>query len=90
MHLWYPSQESPATDWEARVDQLMSEVNQELDETRRRALYFEVQDILAEQQPIIMLIAQSWYFGLGNEWGNYKFPTIGNPIWNLEQYYPRD
>ncbi len=88
MHLWNPVQETPATDWEARMDRLMLDVNLELDESKRRELYFEVQDILAEQQPVIMLIAQTWYFGLQNRWRNHRFPTMGNPVWNLEQYYP--
>lgn len=88
MHLWHPSQEEPATEWEARMDELMLQVNLELDEDKRRELYNEVQAILAEEQPMIMLIAQTWYFGLQNQWRNYRFPTIGEPIWNLEQYYP--
>jgi peptide/nickel transport system substrate-binding protein len=50
-HVWYPSQASPATEWERRVDALMGEVAASPVEARRREAFGEVQAILAGEQP---------------------------------------
>ncbi len=46
-HLWNPSQERPATEWEERLDELMEQQMLALNPTERKALYDEVQSLLA-------------------------------------------
>ncbi len=56
-HVWNPSQPTPATDWERRVDDLMTQQAASLDETKRRALFNEVQRIMADQLPLLYFAA---------------------------------
>ncbi len=56
MHLWNPRQQSPASDWERRIDQLMAEQRSLLDEDQRRERIFEVQRIMAQELPILPLL----------------------------------
>ncbi|HEY7699010.1 MAG TPA: ABC transporter substrate-binding protein, partial [Vicinamibacteria bacterium] len=56
LHLWNPQEESPATEWEARIDELMERQMGELDVEARRRTYFEVQRIVYEQLPVLDLV----------------------------------
>lgn len=55
-HQWNPSQKTPATPWEAEIDQLMHEQATSLVETERKKKFDRVQQIAYEQQPFIYLI----------------------------------
>ena len=55
-HAWWPSQKSPSTKWEARIDQLvLAQVSEPSRDLRRKA-FNEVQRILVEQEPVIYLL----------------------------------
>jgi peptide/nickel transport system substrate-binding protein len=54
-HGWNPSQKTPATPWEAEIDDLMRAQAAAGDRFKRKALFDRVQQILAEQQPYIFL-----------------------------------
>jgi peptide/nickel transport system substrate-binding protein len=56
-HFWNPSQPSPATEWERRIDDLMREQASAADLTRRQTAFLEVQRILAEELPLIYFVA---------------------------------
>ena len=53
-HEWFPRQKTPSTAWEARMDQLMDAQMQTLDMAERKKDFDEVQEILAEQVPMIL------------------------------------
>ncbi|HXE64971.1 MAG TPA: ABC transporter substrate-binding protein [Bryobacteraceae bacterium] len=55
-HAWRPSQKSPATTWEARIDQLVLAQASESSREARRKAFNEVQKILMEQEPVIYLV----------------------------------
>ena len=55
-HAWNPAQESPATDWEARIDELVLLQAKSTDQSVRRKAFNEVQQIVQEQAPIIYLV----------------------------------
>jgi len=55
-HFWNPSQAKPATEWEARIDELMARQIASQDEAERRRVFAEVQKIFVEHQPLV-------YFG---------------------------
>ena len=44
---WRPKQSKPATDWEARIDDLLAKQARETNPERRRAAFSEIQRILA-------------------------------------------
>lgn len=52
-HVWNPAQVTPATTWERRLDELMLQMASELDPERRRALFAEVQGIMARELPVL-------------------------------------
>jgi peptide/nickel transport system substrate-binding protein len=66
--MWYPLQESPATDWEARVDYLYNEGSYTVDDVEAKAYWDEYQEILLEQCPVIYLVGQRSFMGLWNRW----------------------
>jgi len=91
LHCWYPQQPEPATEWEARVDQLMSMMDQELDDSVRKRYNDEIQVLIGENIPILYLAAANSYAvvkknRLGNVWPSLLRPQL---TWNLEELYFR-
>jgi len=58
-HQWNPNQKTPATPWEAEIDQLMREQASLTNENARKAKFDRVQQIVAEQQPFIYLVNEN-------------------------------
>ena len=56
-HVWNPSQAKPATDWEARIDDLFRRQATILDVTERRRLFADVQRVFAEHLPVLYFAA---------------------------------
>jgi peptide/nickel transport system substrate-binding protein len=56
-HVWHAKQATPATPWEAEVDRLMRELTADTDQAARRRRFARVQDIVAEQLPVIVFAA---------------------------------
>ena len=87
-HLWHPNQDKPATPWESEMDQLMQEQLVTLDYEKRKRLYDRVQEIVAEDLPVICLVSPNILVGASNQVGNFR-PGILVPyaLWNVEQLY---
>ncbi|MDR1930442.1 MAG: ABC transporter substrate-binding protein [Treponema sp.] len=68
LHMWYPNQESPATDWEARVDELYHAGEYTIDKEKARGIWDEYQRIIIEQCPIISLFRMRGFFALRDKW----------------------
>lgn len=87
-HQWNPSQPRPATEWEARIDELLAAFAREPDEASRRAAFREVQQILAEQQPVVPLVSRHIASAANERIGNYR-PSIVFPfsVWNAEELF---
>ena len=89
-HQWHPKQQKPATEWEARLDQLDAEQARELDPARRKALFREIQTIIAEQLPIIPIVARHITAAANTRIGNYRPGTImPYSLWNVEELFVR-
>jgi len=90
-HLWHPHQESPATPWEAEIDRLMRAQLVELDRVKRKALFDDVQRILAERLPMIFLVSPNILVGAREDLGGFT-PTIldHSTLWNTEVLFWRD
>lgn len=56
-HFWNPSQPSPATEWERRMDELMLQHASASSPAERQRLFAEVQRIFGEQLPAIYFVA---------------------------------
>lgn len=80
LHIWNPGQKKPATPWEARIDQLLDEGTRVMDPRQRAPYYFEIQQILHDQLPIIETVRQIRWVAYRNSLENYN-PTA----WGLYQ-----
>ena len=60
-HAWNLEQKTPATEWEARIDELMRRQMASSDEAERKRLFDEVQTIFAEHLPMIQFVAPRIY-----------------------------
>src|SRR3984957_5594705 len=87
-HLWHPNQDKPATPWESEMDGLMQEQLVTLDYAKRKQLYDHVQEIVAENLPMICLVIPDILVAAANRVGNFH-PGILVPyaLWNIEQLY---
>ena len=56
-HFWNPNQVTPATEWEARIDQLAAAQLRASDMERRVELFDEIQAIVGENQPLLYFAA---------------------------------
>ena len=90
-HLWNPSQSHPATPWEAEIDRLMEQQLSTPGHDQRKKLYDRVQEILAENQPMIFLASPDILVGAKNSIANLH-PAVLEPyvLWNVEQLYFRN
>ena len=87
LHLWYPLQEEPATQWERRIDDIFNLGVQELDEDKRKTLYDEHQMIISQQLPLIYTVLGSNIFAVRNKFGNLNPTSYGGAFHNLEEIY---
>jgi peptide/nickel transport system substrate-binding protein len=87
-HWWRPRQAKPATDWEARIDDLMKRQMSTLDPTGRKKLFDEAQTILAEQQPFIFLVSRHLIVASKTGIGNLQPALLPDfVLWNCEELY---
>ncbi|MDR0998364.1 MAG: ABC transporter substrate-binding protein [Treponema sp.] len=68
LHLWYPLQENPATEWEARIDYLYNEAAYTIDREKAKAYWDEYQSIFLEQCPVIYLVRPRLFAALNSRW----------------------
>jgi peptide/nickel transport system substrate-binding protein len=54
-HLWHLGEKTPATPWEAEIDSLMRKQESTVDSNERRRLFNRVQQLVADNLPIIPL-----------------------------------
>lgn len=88
LHLWYPNQPQPATDWEAEIDSLYIRASQELDRSERIALYHRAQEIAAENVPLIYTTHSERLTAVRNVFGNTT-PTLYG-LWDTRYLYRTD
>jgi peptide/nickel transport system substrate-binding protein len=83
-HVWNPSQHSPATDWEARIDDLMRRQTASPDEGERKRLFDEVQKIFAEHLPTIQFVAPHIYVAASTRITNLTPTAFARPqlLWS--------
>ena len=84
-HPWHPSQKSPATPWEARIDQL--ELGQASDASRpaRKKAVDEIQQIVRDQEPLIYLLNPDYLMAISPALKGVQ-PAVAPPqiLWNVE------
>lgn len=89
-HFWWPLQDKPKSDWEARIDELSNLNLKTYDQVERKKYFDEIQYIMSDQIPMIHLVTQTTYVGFSNKFGNVK-PTIlrHSTLWNIDEIYKK-
>jgi peptide/nickel transport system substrate-binding protein len=84
-HVWYPSQTKPATEWEKQIDDLMRKQVATSDHAARKALFDQVQKIVAEQLPMIQFAAPRVFVATGTRVDGAT-PALLRPmvLWNAD------
>lgn len=90
-HLWNLGQVHPATSWEAEIDQLMEKQLSALNLDERKRAYDRVQEILAQNVPLICLASPNTLVAAKRKLGNFK-PAILEPhtLWNSQELFFTD
>ncbi|MBN2322550.1 MAG: ABC transporter substrate-binding protein [Spirochaetes bacterium] len=70
LHLWAPYQESPRTEWERRIDELFALGRTTWEAESAKPFYFEYQDIIEKEKPVIPIVVPAEIFGIRNGFGN--------------------
>jgi peptide/nickel transport system substrate-binding protein len=87
-HLWNLHRDVPATQWEAEIDALMRKQLMARTNAERKKAFDRVQELLAENQPLIFLVSPHVLIGVKRDLGNFK-PVVMDPVdlWNVEELY---
>jgi peptide/nickel transport system substrate-binding protein len=89
-HFWRLTHGGPIAPWEAEVDRLMKAQLAERDPAARRRLYDRVQEIVAEQRPLIPLVTPDVLVGAKGDLGNLKPAVLDDHLlWNADELYWR-
>ena len=88
MHFWNPGQETPATEWETRMDALVLQQASTMDRAERRRLFTEMQQLLADHVPAMWFAAQQVTVPIGARVaGATPAVTLPPVLWNAERLY---
>jgi len=91
-HLWRLGAAAPLGPWEKEIDELMQRQLVTLDGAARKRLYDRVQQLVAENLPMIPLVSPNVLVGAKSGLGNFR-PAILDPqvLWNVDElFWPPD
>ncbi len=82
LHFWYPLQESPATDWEERIDYLYNEGQYTIDKEKAQKIWDEYQSIILEECPLVYLVRGRSFYAVRNKWdqANFYFDNLNGAL----------
>ena len=87
-HLWHMGEKTPATPWEAELDQLMAKQLGTMNYQQRKKIYDRVQEILAQQLPMIYLASPNILVGAQENLGNFHPAIIEQyTFWNADELF---
>ncbi|MBI4516824.1 MAG: ABC transporter substrate-binding protein [Deltaproteobacteria bacterium] len=78
LHLWNPNQPKPGTEWERTIDELVERGARELDVEKRRQLYWQIEEILHRELPMIQTVRERRFNAVRNYVQNYD-----QHVWGL-------
>lgn len=88
VHQWRPNQKSPASEWEAKVDQLFVEQARELDPAKRKLKFYEIQRIVADASPVIPIVTRHIVSAANARVKNVSpSPMFPYSLWNADELF---
>lgn len=90
-HFWSLGQTQPATSWEAEMDGLMKRQMSTMSPKVRKHQFDRVQEIEAEDIPVVFLVSPNVLVAASNQVHNFK-PAIldSHTLWNSEELFIDD
>jgi peptide/nickel transport system substrate-binding protein len=89
-HLWHLNESQPATDWEHEIDQLMQQQMVTLKYDKRKRLYDRVQQLIADNVPLVFLATPDVLVAAKGQIGNFHPAVLDdNTLWNADELYLR-
>ncbi len=85
-----PIEDWRVSDWEREIDSLFIAGVKELDERKRKAIYDQFQQIVAEQAPVFFLVNPLSLQAIRDRVQNVKFSALRGPFWNIEELNIRE
>ena len=87
-HLWHLGEKTPATPWEAELDQLMQKQLVTVNYQQRRKLYDRVQEVLAQELPMVYLASPNILVGAREDLANFH-PAVMEQytFWNADELF---
>ncbi|HLJ45976.1 MAG TPA: ABC transporter substrate-binding protein [Bryobacteraceae bacterium] len=87
-HQWNPNQKQPETEWEAEIDRLMRTQAATSDIRKRKIAFDRVQEIVAEQAPMLFLVYPNALSAISMNVRNSN-PAVLRPqtYWNAERLF---
>lgn len=87
-HQWNPAQKKPETQWEARIDDLMREQKESLDNATRKRYFDQVQQIVSDEAPMLFLVNPNALSAVSPNLRNVE-PAVLRPqvFWNADRLY---
>jgi peptide/nickel transport system substrate-binding protein len=84
-HVWNPGQQTPSTDWERKMDEVIERHTTTLDERERQRVFTEAQKIFAEHLPMVHFAAPRIYVAATKRVKNLT-PTALRPqlLWSAD------
>jgi len=84
-HQWNPSEQTPATEWEAEIDrQMQAQASSPLRNERKRSVDL-VQQIVADQQPFIYLVYPNVLQAVSPQLRGVQASIVSpGPVWNID------
>jgi len=85
-HQWNPNEKTPETAWEAEIDKLMLAQNASQDPKKRKAYFDQVQQIVADQVPMVFLVNPNALSAVSPSVRNVT-PAVLSPqiFWNADR-----
>ncbi len=90
-HVWDIGESHPATSWESEIDQLMEKQLFTMRPQNRKLLYDRVQEILADDLPLICLASPNVLVGVKDRVANFRPATLDpHTLWNSQELFFRE
>jgi peptide/nickel transport system substrate-binding protein len=91
VHQWHPKQAKPTTEWEAKIDQLVTALSENPDREARKRAFNEIQAIMAEETPVISIVSRHVVSAANSRVGNFVPGSfLPYSLWNAERLFVRE
>jgi peptide/nickel transport system substrate-binding protein len=89
LHMWNPTK-TPIYEWEKKIEEIFNKSAKTLDEEERKRLFYEWQEIVSENLPLIYTVIPYSLYAVRDKFGNL-YPTVyGGAFSEIEHIYLKD